>query len=630
MASPPSRRSLPISIGLVFLSLFAYSCGSSTETATAPTPVRCGVQTQSDNVAFPPAGGAATLRITTNRECAWTAASDAEWLALGTPVSGQGDGTLHFTVGDNSAPSTRAGAITVNDQRLQISQDGRPCEFRLSTRRESVDTSGGERRVDVTATSAQCSWRAATDTPWINITAGRDGSGNGAVTFQVGAAAGVPRPGALTIAGQEVVVEQGGACSYVLGATAFSLGAAGGAIDVPITAPPGCAWTIASQAPWITAADTSSGSGSAVVRLRVDATEIPSRTGSVIVAGQAIVVEQTGVCRYGVEPQAYAAPVAGGAATIAVHTAPGCAWAAASTAGWVGITAGAAGNGPGDVRLAVAASGGPARSATVRIADQTVAISQGSGCTIAVTPGSVSVSAQAGTAAVSVDTAPGCEWTSGASAAWITIGAGARGNGAGRVEFSVAANAGPQRNGSVTIGGRTVTVTQANGCTYSIAPAGQDVPGSGGSGVVTVSTAAGCPWTAASQAEWMTMTPPSSSGPGQVQFTAIANASPARAGTLTIAGRTFTVTQASLCTYTFSPPSHEFGADGGNGNVLVIVSGACSWSAVSAAPWITMTAGTSGVGNGLVQFVAAPNPGAARSGIVTIAGTSYTVTEAAR
>jgi hypothetical protein len=115
-----------------------------------------------------------------------------------------------------------------------------------------------------------------------------------------------------------------------------------------------------------------------------------------------------------------------------------------------------------------------------------------------------------------------------------------------------------------------------------------------------------------------------------VQFTSIANASPARAATLTIAGQTFTITQASLCTYSFVPPSHAFGADGGNGNILVIVSGACSWTATTATPWITITTGTSGVGNGLVQFVAAPNPGVARTGTLTIAGIAYTVSEAAR
>src|SRR5215211_3837528 len=85
----------------VLLSGFALGCGSSTETATAPTPVRCALQAQAEQTAFPPAGGSGSLRITGNRECTWTAASDAAWVALAAPSSGQGEGTVRFTVTDN-------------------------------------------------------------------------------------------------------------------------------------------------------------------------------------------------------------------------------------------------------------------------------------------------------------------------------------------------------------------------------------------------------------------------------------------------------------------------------------------------------------------------------------------------
>ena len=80
----------------------------------------------------------------------------------------------------------------------------------------------------------------------------------------------------------------------------------------------------------------------------------------------------------------------------------------------------------------------------------------------------------------------------------------------------------------------------------------------------------------------------------------------------------------------FTPPYHSFDANGGNGNVLVIVTGACTWTTTSNVDWITLTSGASGAGNGLVQFVAAPNNGPARTGTLTIAGRRYEVTEAAR
>jgi hypothetical protein len=69
---------------------------------------------------------------------------------------------------------------------------------------------------------------------------------------------------------------------------------------------------------------------------------------------------------------------------------------------------------------------------------------------------------------------------------------------------------------------------------------------------------------------------------------------------------------------------------GGNGAVLVIVTGGCTWTAASTVDWITMTSGTSGSGDGVVQFTVAPNPGQSRTGIVAIAGQSYTVTQSGR
>ena len=47
-------------------------------------------------------------------------------------------------------------------------------------------------------------------------------------------------------------------------------------------------------------------------------------------------------------------------------------------------------------------------------------------------------------------------------AGWIALVSGANGNGAGAVTFSVAANTGTARTGTLTIAGQTFTVTQAN------------------------------------------------------------------------------------------------------------------------------------------------------------------------
>jgi hypothetical protein len=83
-------------------------------------------------------------------------------------------------------------------------------------------------------------------------------------------------------------------------------------------------------------------------------------------------------------------------------------------------------------------------------------------------------------------------------------------------------------------------------CTYSISPTSASQPSGGGTGSVSVTAGAGCNWTAASNASFITITSGASgSGSGTVNYSVAANTgTTSRTGTLTIAGQTFTVTQA--------------------------------------------------------------------------------------
>jgi hypothetical protein len=100
----------------------------------------------------------------------------------------------------------------------------------------------------------------------------------------------------------------------------------------------------------------------------------------------------------------------------------------------------------------------------------------------------------------------------------------------------------------------------------------------------------------------------------------------ARTGTLTVAGQTFTVSQAALvCLYSVSPSTVKIGKNGGNGSVKVSASSGCSWTAASGESWITITSGASGTGNGTVTFSVDKNDGKKRNGDLTVAGEAVTV-----
>ncbi|PKN89200.1 MAG: hypothetical protein CVU51_01440 [Deltaproteobacteria bacterium HGW-Deltaproteobacteria-1] len=160
------------------------------------------------------------------------------------------------------------------------------------------------------------------------------------------------------------------------------------------------------------------------------------------------------------------------------------------------------------------------------------------------------------TVALTVNT--GCVWTAVSNDAWITVTGGASGTGNGTVTYSVGANTGTVRTGTITIGDQTFTVTQASGCAYSISPASRSHSYTAAAGqTVGVTAGAGCSWTAVSNDAWITVTGGASgTGSDTVTYSITANSGAARTGTITIAGQTFTVNQAEApptCTLTANP-----------------------------------------------------------------------------
>src|SRR6185295_9734172 len=109
------------------------------------------------------------------------------------------------------------------------------------------------------------------------------------------------------------------------------------------------------------------------------------------------------------------------------------------------------------------------------------------------------------------------------------------------------------------------TGTPCNGgCTYSITPASQTFAQSGGTGAVNVTAGIGCPWTAVSNASWISITSGSSgSGNGSAGFSVPVNNGATRTGTITVAGFTFLVSQGGVG----SPPGSQDATFGTGGKV---------------------------------------------------------------
>jgi len=190
------------------------------------------------------------------------------------------------------------------------------------------------------------------------------------------------------------------------------------------------------------------------------------------------------------------------------------------------------------------------------------------------------------------------------------------------------------RSGSANIAGQGINFSQGGTqCSYSLRTLTAGVPATGGSGDVGVVAPQACIWTATSNASWLTIASSGIAGTADVLFVAQANTSGSpQTGTLTVAGQTFTVTEAAApCAYTLGSQSNTVGSPGVTGATLSFsttqngctVAGA---SVTSFANWIT--ASNTSAGSGQVTYNVAPNPaGVNRSGIIEIGNQPFTVTE---
>lgn len=142
--------------------------------------------------------------------------------------------------------------------------------------------------------------------------------------------------------------------------------------------------------------------------------------------------------------------------------------------------------------------------------------------------------------------------TASANVAWVAIGSIV----AGSVNFTVSANSGPSRNGQLIIstnngaGGNTsagISVTQGNGCSYSLAQPSANIGAAGGNfSFLVIASDPGCPWSGTTANGWLTVTSGTRTGSASLFYSADPNTSLSpRVGTIIAGGQTYSVNQSA-------------------------------------------------------------------------------------
>ncbi|HMV85793.1 MAG TPA: putative Ig domain-containing protein, partial [Blastocatellia bacterium] len=459
------------------------------------------------------------------------------------------NGTWILNVSDNSANDTGQ----LRRFSLVFNQECAPpvCSFQAAPTSFNLSGAGGNGTINVTT---QCAWTTLAGDPWIVIDSGVNSSGNGTATFHVTTNFGAARTGTLTVAGQTINISQDAQCTYQLSPqTSISAGVAGGSGSVDVVAGMGCPWTAVSNNPWLNIISGSSGAGAGTVNYSVQPNNGNApRTGTLTIGGQTYTVTQA------------AAPTCNGNPPVTVsYNGPAVAIPDNVPAG-VNIPLLVSGVGTitdlnfrFDTAGACDISAGNPNSALdhTHIGDLTFKLTSPSGTTVTFMQRRGSSAHNICQLLLNDDGLPNISTFFGNPSIFVSgnyapeaagqflafDGQNANGTWILNVSDNAAVDTGNLRRFSLIF-------NTCDGCNYQLSTNGYTAAAGGGQSTVDVTCGGNCTWAAQSNANWIGVNNGASgNGNGTVSFTVAANAGGQRNGTLTIAGQTFTVTQAANC-----------------------------------------------------------------------------------
>jgi trimeric autotransporter adhesin len=257
-------------------------------------------------------GGTGTAYVTAPATCSWTISDLPSFATVTSASSGKGNGSFNWTVPSNSPNNTSrsgSGRISALGQSgsFTITQDGPaqcPTTPRVSLSSGSFPATGGTITGTVSAVSG-CPWTVGTLPPFVRLTAGGAGTGNGVFSITATANPGTSRGGNGLLSGP------GFSTSFYLGQSAnpcanWSISPAvvntpaGGATgSLTVTAQASCSWRLAGLPGWLTLTSASSGSGNGTISYAIASNSGQARSAMFSMLGsgptQSIRVNQEGV-----------------------------------------------------------------------------------------------------------------------------------------------------------------------------------------------------------------------------------------------------------------------------------------------------------------------------------------------
>ena len=258
---------------------------------------------------------------------------------------------------------------------------------------------------------------------------------------------------------------------------------------------------------------------------------------------------------------------------------------------------------------------------------------------------------------LTIGTSAGCKWTITRDTTWLTVEGPTQGEGPATLKLSAGPNEdAPERRETLGVADKSIVISQAGqgDCSYEVSPRNVVLPRPGRTADISVTTAAGCRWTASTDAPWIHLGTTAVSGSGRVSYGTDANPGTGRDGFRSTqikirwqaptAGQNVFITQGGTCSLVASRASGAgsqtgdtltVGAAGGSIHLFVFTDPVfnCPWSVVTNDPWLTVDFPRSGAGSGDgdIDFSVAPNSSAQpRQGVLDLGEFLLKVVQTAR
>jgi uncharacterized protein (TIGR03437 family) len=250
-----------------------------------------------------PSGGAiGQISISTQTNCAWSAANPSlTWLHLDA-MQGTGSGTVPFHADSNPTAVDRVGSITVAGATIAVTQSGAQCTYAINPKSATIGAAGGSGTFAVTS---GCVWYVASNNgAFLAVPGGNTvRTGNGTANYTMAQNACVyGRTGSITVVTTSApalspvfaLTQDGSNANMTFSPAAVSAAPEAADGRITVTTGVGCAWTATSSESWLQLTSRS-GSGNGAITYHLLANNTAPRTGTITVGPLTITVTQDSV-----------------------------------------------------------------------------------------------------------------------------------------------------------------------------------------------------------------------------------------------------------------------------------------------------------------------------------------------